>query len=115
MMKEHLPLVTALWCFRIHSQAIKPDGPIIMLQFGTSVLDSSSQLLVIEMSLHLLCFKSALRSHLPFLWLPSGPVIDLCVPINIIRAQKYGWLPIAPDYALDMLAVLQDLVKVDGH
>lgn len=48
MMKEHLPLVTALWCFRIHSQAIKPDGPIIMPQFGTSVLDSSSQLLVIE-------------------------------------------------------------------
>ena len=50
-----------------------------------------------------------------FLWLPSGPVIDLCVPINIIKAQKYGWLPIAPDYALDMLAVLQDLVKVDGN
>ena len=100
MMKEHLPLVTALWCFRIHSQAIKPDGPIIMPQFGTSVLDSSSQLLVIEMSLHLLCFKSALWSHLPFLWLPSGPVIDLCVPINIIRAQKYGWLPIAPDMLL---------------
>ena len=100
MMKEHLPLVTALRCFSIHSQAIKPDGPIIMLQFGTSVLDSSSQLLAIEISLHLLCLKSALLSHFPIWWLPSGPVIVLCVPINIIRAQKYGWLPIAPDMLL---------------
>ena len=100
MMKEHPPLVTALRCFSIHSQATKPDGPIIMLQFGTPVLDSSSQLLVIETSLHPLCSKSALWSHLPILWLPSGPVIVLCVPINIIRAQKYGWLPIAPDMLL---------------
>ena len=60
MMKERLPLATALRCFSIHSQAVKPDGSIIMLQFGTSVLDSSSQLLAIEISLHLLCFKSAL-------------------------------------------------------
>ena len=72
MMKEHLPLMTALRCCSIHSQAIKPDGPIIMLQFGTSVLDSSSQLLVIEISLHLLCLKSALLSHFPIFMASIG-------------------------------------------
>ena len=35
-----------------------------------------------------------------FLWLPSGPLIDLCAPINIFRTQEYGWLPIAPDMLL---------------
>ena len=100
IMKEHPPPVTAPRRFSIHSQATKPDGPIIMLQFGTSVPDSSSQPLVIETSLHPLCFKSALWSHLPILWLPSGPVTVLCVPTNTIRAQKYGWLPIAPDMLL---------------
>ena len=71
MMKEHLPLATALRCFSIHSQAVKPDGSIIMLQFGTSVLDSSSQLLVIEN--HCTCYAlNPLCDLISKFWAPIG-------------------------------------------
>ena len=71
MMKERLPLATALRCSSIHSQAVKPDGSIIMLQFGTSVLDSSSQLLVIEN--HCTCYAlNPLCDLISKFWAPIG-------------------------------------------
>jgi len=100
MMKEHLPLMTALRCFSIHGQAIKPDGPILcfnLVPLCWTLPPSSSPL-----KYHCTCYALNPLCYLisQFLWLPSGPVIVLCVPINIIRAQKYGWLPIAPDMLL---------------